>query len=169
MWEELIHVFSSATQLCLTFCDPMDCSTPGFPLPYYLPKFAQTHVHWIGNAIQPFSSSVAPFSSWPPSFSASGLFQRASSLHQVAKVLEASASASVLPMNIQGLFSLGWTGLIFLQSKRLSRVFSSTTVWKHQFFIAQPSLWSMLGCTTKAHISLYVCLQDRRREFRNYS
>ena len=54
----------------------------------------------------------------------------------------ASASASVLPMNIQGLFSLGWTGLISLQSKGLSRDFSSATIPKHQFFGTQPSLWS---------------------------
>ena len=53
-----------------------------------------------------------------------------------------SASASVLPMNIQDWFPLGLTGLISLQSKQLSRVFSSTTVWKHQFFSPQPSLWS---------------------------
>ena len=55
---------------------------------------------------------------------------------------EASASASVLPMNIQGWFPLGLTGLISLQSKRFSRVFSSTTIQKHQFFGTQPSLWS---------------------------
>ena len=54
----------------------------------------------------------------------------------------APVSASVLPMNIQGWFLLGWIGWISLQSKGLSRVFSSTTVWKHQFFSAQPSLWS---------------------------
>ena len=54
----------------------------------------------------------------------------------------ASASASVLPMNIQGWSPLGWIGLISLQSKKLSRVFSNTIIWKHQFFSAQPSLWS---------------------------
>ena len=54
----------------------------------------------------------------------------------------ATASASVLPINIQGWFLLGWTGLISLQSKELSRVFSITTIWKHQFFGAQPSRWS---------------------------
>ena len=54
----------------------------------------------------------------------------------------ALASSSVLPVNIQGWFSLGLTGLISLQSKRLSRVFSSTTIWKHQFFSTQSSLWS---------------------------
>ena len=76
-------------------------------------------------------------SSHPLAFSLSqhqGLFQWVSSSHQVAKGL-------VLPMNIQGWFSLGLIGLISLQSKELSRVFSSTTVWKHQFFSTQLCLW----------------------------
>ena len=69
-----------------------------------------------------------------------GLFKWFSSSHQVAKVLEFQLQ-SVLPMNIQGWFPLGWTGLVSLLSKELSRVFSRTTFWKHQFFGAQPSLW----------------------------
>ena len=73
-------------------------------------------------------SSLIPFSSCLLSCPASGSFQWISSLHQVTK-----ASASVLPVNIQDWFPLGWTGLIFLQSKGLSRVFSNTTVQKHQF------------------------------------
>ena len=72
-----------------------------------------------------------------------GLFQWAESSHQVAKALNrASASASVLPMNIQGRFLLGLTDLISLQSKGLSRVFSNTTVQKYPFLATQPSLWS---------------------------
>ena len=88
------------------------------------------------------SSSVAPFSSYPQSFPASGSFPVMSSSNRVANWFSASASASVLPMNIQGWFPLGLTGLISLQSKGLSRVFSSTTTWKHQFSGTQPSLWS---------------------------
>ena len=80
-------------------------------------------------------SSVAPFPSQHQC-----LFKWVSSLHQVAKVLGVSASASVLPMNIQDSFLLGWTGWISLQSKGLSRVFSNTTVQKHQFFNGQLSL-----------------------------
>ena len=90
------------------------------------------------------SSSVVPFFSCLQSFPASGSFPMRvffSSSHQVAKIL-VSASASVLPMNIQDSFPLGWTGWISLQSKGLSRVFSNTTVQKHQFFGAQLSLWS---------------------------
>ena len=114
----------------------MDYSTPGFPV-LHLPELAQTHVHWVSDAIQ--SSHPMSFPS-PPAFNLSqyqGLFQWVSSLHQVAKVLGVSASASVTPMNIQDWFSLGLTGLISLQSKGLSRIFSSTTVQKHQFFGVQ--------------------------------
>ena len=85
------------------------------------------------------SSSVAPFSSCPQSFLVSGSF---SSFISGGQSNGASASVSVLPVNIQGLFPLGLTGLISLQFKGFSRVFSSTTVQKHQFFGAQPSLWS---------------------------
>ena len=79
--------FSSVTQLCPTFCDPMDCSTPGFLFHHQLPELTQTHVHWVGDAIQPFH----PLSSPSPTFSLSqhqGLFQWVSSSHQVARVLE---------------------------------------------------------------------------------
>ena len=71
-----------------------------------------------------------------------GLFQWVDSLHQGGQSIWASASASVLPMNIQGWFPLGLTGFISMKSKGLSRVFSSTIIWKHQFFGAQPFLWS---------------------------
>ena len=101
----------------------MDCSTPGFPVHQQLSELAQTYAHWVGDAIQP---SHPLLSSSPPAFNLSqhqGLFKWVSSLHQVVKVL-VSASASVLPMNIQDWFPLGWTGLISLQSKGLSRVFS---------------------------------------------
>ena len=130
---------------CLTLWDPMDCSTPGFPVLHYLQEFAQTHVHWVSDAIQPFHS-LSPAS--PPAFNLSqhqGLFQWVGSLHQVAKVLDFQLqhhSSFILPMNIQGWFSLAWTGWISLLSKGLSRVFSNTTLQKHQFFSTEPSLWS---------------------------
>ena len=79
--------FSLVTQLCPTLCDPMDCSTPGFPVHHQLLELAQTLVHWVGDAIQP-SHPVVPFSSHLPSFPASGSFPVSRSLHQVAKVLE---------------------------------------------------------------------------------
>ena len=81
------HTFSSVTQSCLSRCDSIDCSMPGFPVHHQLPELAQTHVHWVGDAIQPSH----PLSSPSPAFNLSqhqGLFQWVSSLHQVAKVLE---------------------------------------------------------------------------------
>ena len=86
------------------------------------------------------SFSVILFSSCPQSFPASGSFQMSQSFASGGQGIGVLASASVLPMNIQGWFPLGLTGLIFLQSKELSRVFSNTTVQKHQFFGAQLSL-----------------------------
>ena len=120
--------FSLVTQSCPTLCNPMDCSTPGFPVHHQLPELAETHVHRIGDAIQP-SHPLSPPS---PAFSLSQqqcLFQFFASGGQN---IGASASASVLPMNIQDWFPLGLTGLISLQSKGLSRIFSNTTVQKHQ-------------------------------------
>ena len=126
-------LISSATQLCLTLCDPMDYSTPSFPVHHQLPEFTQTHVHWVGDAIQPSHPLSSPS---PLTFNLSqhqSLFQWVSSLHQVAKVLE----FQLQHQTFQWIFPLGWTGWISLQSKRLSIVFSNTTVQKHQFFCAQ--------------------------------
>ena len=87
------------------------------------------------------SSSVVPLSC-PQSFPASGYFLMSQFFTSSGQSIGASASASVLPKNIQDWFSLGWTGLISLLFKGHSRVFSNTTVQKHQFFSAQLSLWS---------------------------
>ena len=88
------------------------------------------------------SSPAIPLSSCLQSFPASRSFPMSQFFASVGQRTGASASASVLSMNIQGWFPLGWTGLISLQSKGLWRVFSNTTVQKHQFFGAQLSLWS---------------------------
>ena len=88
------------------------------------------------------SSSVIPFSSCLQSFPASGAFLMSQFFASGGQSIGASALASVLPMNIQDWIPLGLTGLISLQPKGLSRVFSNTTVLKHQFFGAQPCLWS---------------------------
>ena len=93
--------------------------------------------HWCHPTI---SSSVIPFSSHFQSFPASGSFQMNQFFTSGGQSIEVSASTSVLPMNIQDWFPLGWTGWIPLQSKGLSRVFSNITVQKHQFFSAQLSL-----------------------------
>ena len=128
--------------------DTMDCSMPGFPVHHQLPEFTLTRPLslWCHPTI---SSSVIPFSHLQ-SFPASGPFPVSQFFTSGGQSIEASASASVLPMNIQDWLPLGLTGLISLQSKGLSRVFSSTTVWKHQLFGAQLSLWS------NSHIHIWL-------------
>ena len=96
------------------------------------------------------SSSVVPFSSCPQSFPVSGSFPMSQLFTSGGQSFGISASASVLPMNIQDWFPLGWTGWISLQSKGISSIFSNTTVQKHQFFSTQPSLWS------KSHIRMWL-------------
>ena len=121
--------FSSVAQPCLTLGNPMDCSMPGFPLHYQLPDIAQTHAHQVSDSIQPSHLLSSPS---PPSCNLSqyqGLFQWVDSASDGQSI-----GASVSAMNIQDQYPLGLTGLISLQSKDLSRVFSNTTVPKHQFF-----------------------------------
>ena len=125
--------FNSVVQSCLTLWDTMNPSTPGLPVHHHLPEFTQIHVHRVSDAIQlshplssPFPPSIRVFSNkltlcmrWPKYW---------------------SFSFSIIPSKeIPGLISPEWTGWIFLQSNGLSRVFSNTTVQKHQFFSAQPS------------------------------
>ena len=130
---------SSVAQFCLTLGDPMDCSTPGFPVHHQLLEFTQTLVYWVGDAIQ---STRRPLLLLPSVFPSIKAFSNESVLPSGGQNIGVSASAAVLPMNIHDWFPLWLTGLISLQSKGLSRVFSNTTVQKHQFFGAQPSLWS---------------------------
>ena len=92
--------FSSVNELCPTLCDPMDCSTPGFPVHHQLPELTQTHVHCIGDAIQP-SHPIIPLSSCLQSFQASRSFQMSQFFTSGGQIIRVSASASVLPMNIQ--------------------------------------------------------------------
>ena len=134
-------LISSVAQSCLTLCNPMDCSMPGFPVQHQLPEF--THSCPLSQWCHPtISSSVIPFSSCLQSFPASGSFQMSQFFASGGQSIGASASASVLPINIQDWFPLGFTGWISLQSKGLSSIFSKITVQKHQLFGAWPSLWS---------------------------
>ena len=125
-------LFSSVTQQCPTLCYPMESSMPGLPVHHQLSQFTQTHVLWVGDAIQP-SHPLSSLS--PPAFSLSqqqGLFQWVNSYIRWPKYW--SFSFSISPFNeYSGLISLGWTDQISLQSKGLSSVFS-TTVQEHQFF-----------------------------------
>ena len=134
--------FSWVTQSCPTLCDPTDCSIPGLPVHHQFLKLAQTHVDRVGDAIQTISSSVIIYLSRLQSFPASGSFQMSSFFTSGGQSIGVSASASVLTMNTQDWYPLWWTGWISFQSKGLLRVFSNTTVQKHQFFGAQLSLQS---------------------------
>ena len=111
------------------------------PVHHQHPELTQTDVHQVGDVIQLSHALSSPS---PPAFNLSqhqALFQSVSSSHQVAKVLAFQLQPQSFQwMNIQDWFPLGWTGWISLQSKGLSRVFSNTTVQKHQFFSAQLSL-----------------------------
>ena len=130
---EIFNHCCSVAQSCPPLCDPMDCSALGFPILHHFLEIAQTHVHWVGDAIQP-KHLLLPQS--PPALNlpALGSFPMSWLFTSSGQSIGASASASVFPMNIQGWFPLGLTCLNSLLSKGLSRVFSSTTVWRHQFF-----------------------------------
>ena len=125
--------FISVAQLCPTLCDPMNRSTPGLPVHHQLPEFTQTHVHWVGDAIQPFHPLSSPS---PPSIR---IFSNESTF-RMRWPKYWSFSLSISPSNERpGLISFRMYGLISFQSKGLARVFSSTTVQKHQFFSIQLS------------------------------
>ena len=137
--NSVIH-FSSVAQWCPTLLTPLDCSTPGLLVHHQLPKFTQTHVHWVG---VPSSHLILsrPLLLLPSVFPSIRPFQMSQFFTSGGQSIGVSASTSILPMNTQD-WSLGWTGWISLQSKGLSRVFSNTTVGKHQFFSSQLSLYS---------------------------
>ena len=129
--------FSSVAQSCLTLWNPIDCRMPRPPCPSPTPRVYSKSCllsQWCHQAI---SSSVVPFSSCLQSFPPSVSFQMSQFFTSGGQSIGVSASASIIPINIQDLFPLWWTGWISLQSKGLSRVFSNTTVQKHQFFGAQ--------------------------------
>ena len=136
----------SVTQSCLTLCYPVDGNAPGFPVFYHRPEYTQTHVCLIGDAILPSHPLSSPFVSCPQSSPAPESFPVSQLFTSGGQRTGPSASASILPMNIQGWFPLELTGLVSLLPKGHSEVFSSTTVRKHQFYSTQPSLCS------KSHI-----------------
>ena len=130
---------SSVAQPCPTLCNPMDCSMPGFLAHHQLPELAHSHVHRVGDAIQPSD----PLSSPSPAFNLSqhqGLFQWVSSLHQVAKLLEFQLQHQSFQWIFRTDFLWDWLVWSPYSPRDSSRVFSNTTVQKHQFFGAQLSL-----------------------------
>ena len=144
-----IGLVCSVTQSCLTVYKPWTVKkSQGSSVLYYLPGFAQNSCPLSQWCYLTISSSAAPFSFCLQSFPASESFPRCQLFASAGQSI--GASASVFPMNVQGWFILRLTGLISLQSKRLSRVFSSATIEKHQFFGTQPSLWS------NSHIHIWL-------------
>ena len=117
------------------FVTPMNRSMPGLPVHHQLPEFTQTHVHRVGDAIQP-SHLLSSSSPLPTIFPSIRVFSNESVLHIRWPKYWSFSPASVL----KTLTPLGWTGCISLQSKGLSRVFSNTTVEKYEFFCTQRSL-----------------------------
>ena len=141
----LMFQFNSVTQLCLTHCDPMDPSTSGLPVHHQLPELIQTHAHWVRDAIQQ-----------------SGFFFPMSQLFTSGgQSIRASASASVLPVNIQGWFPLGLTSLILL-SKGLKSLLQhhslkTSILWQSTFFRVQlPHPYMTTGKTIALTIWTFV-------------
>ena len=135
----LSFIFSLGQSLsCVRLWDPMDCSTSGFPVHHQLPESTQTYVHQVGDAIQP-SHPRRPLFLLPPISSSIRVFSMSPLFAWGGPSTGVSALTSVLPKKSQCWSPSEWTGRISLQSKRVSRVFSNTTVQKHQFFGTQPS------------------------------
>ena len=123
----------SIAHLCLTLW-PHELQHAKLPCPSLSPGICSNSCPWTQWCHPTISSSVALLSSGPQCFPASGFYPKGQLFATGGQSIGASASASVLPINIQDWYPLGLTGLISLLSKRLSRVLSSTTIWKHQFF-----------------------------------
>ena len=129
--------FSSVAQLCPTLCDPMNGSMPGLPVHHQLLESNQTHVHWVGDAIQPFHPLPSPSSAFTLS-QHQGLYHWVSSSHQVAKILEFQLEHQSFQwiFRIDFFFRIDWFDLLAVLETL------NTTVQKHQFFGVQLSLWS---------------------------
>ena len=134
-----MNTFSSVAQSCPTLCNPMDCSTPGYPVHQKLSELTQTHQH---ESVMPSNHLILCHSLLltASNFLSIRVFFSESVLCISWPKYWSFSFSVILPMNIQDWFPLEWTGWISLQSKRLSRVFSNTTVQNHQFFCAQLSL-----------------------------
>ena len=131
--------FSSVTQSCLILCNPMNCSTPGFPVHHQLLELTQTQVHQVGDAMQPSRPLLLPLSIFP----SIRVFFKESVLHSRWSKYW-GFSFSISPSNeYSGLISFRMDWLAILAVQGTVKSFLHTTVQKHQFFSAQPSLWSI--------------------------
>ena len=135
--EFISHQFCSVSQSCPTLCDPMNCSMPGLPVHQQLPEITQTHIHRVSDAIQPSHPLSSPSPPAPNPSQHQGLSNESTLRMRWPKYW--SFSFSIIPSKeFPGLiFRMDWLDLLAVQG--LSRVFSNTTVQKHQFFGAQLS------------------------------
>ena len=137
--------FTSVAQSCPTICNPINCTTPGFPIHQQLLDFTQTHVHQVSDAIQPSHLLSSPFSSHLQSFPKLGSFPMNQFFTSGSQSVGVSASASVLPMNIHDWFPLGWTSLISLAVQRTVKGLlqhhssKASILWCSAFFMVQLS------------------------------
>ena len=137
LWYSSPKLITSVAKWCPMLCDPMNCSTPGFPVLHYHPEFAQIHVHWVGDAIQPSHPLSPQFPSCPQSFPASGSFPMR---QLVTSGGQSSFSFSISPsMNTKGWVPLDWLIWSLCCPRDLPTVLCSTMFQKHQFFGTQLS------------------------------
>ena len=141
-WSDRMFQFQFSRSVLSDSLRPHGLQHARPPCPSPTPRVYPNSCPWTQWCYPTISSSVVPFYACPQSFPASRSFQMSQLFTSGGQSIGASVSASVLPMNTQNWFPLGWTGWISLQSKGLSRVSSNTTVQKHQFFSAQLSLYS---------------------------
>ena len=139
-----LNVFSSVAQSCPAACDPKDCGKPGFTVHHQLPEPAQTHVPWVGDAIQPSHPLLSPS---PSAFSLSqhqGLFQWVSSLHQVAKILELELQDQSFQWILRTDFIYNWMVLSSCSPRHSQKSsptpqFKASVLWRSAFFMVQLS------------------------------
>ena len=156
-WAVLSVQFSSVAQSCPTVWDSMDCSTPGLTVHHQPTPGIYSNSSPLSRWCHPtISSSVIPFSSHLQFFPASGSFPVSQLFASGGQSIGVSASTSVFSVNTQDWFPLGWTGWISLQSKGLSRVFSKTTVQKHQFIVQLSHPYMTTGKTIVFTIQTFV-------------
>ena len=161
-WQLLCCCCCSVTQSCLSLCDPMDCSTPGFPVPHHLPKFAQVHVHCISDG---FQTSYPVMPSSPSAFNLSkhqGLFQWVSSLHQMTKILEFKLQHQSFQQVFRVDFPWDWLVLSpcsprdFQESSPAPQL-KGSILWCSVFFVVQLSqLYLTTGKTIAFTIRTFV-------------
>ena len=154
--------FSSVAQSCLTLCNPVDCSMPGLPVHHQLLDFTQTHVHHVGNAIQPSHPLSSPS---PPAFNLSqhqGLFQWVRFSHQVARVLEFQLQHQSFQWTFRTDFPLGWTWLDLLAVQGTLKSLLNTTVqvlrsFKSLMEFKNVSVGEFTSLSSKRHWDCLVC------------